>query len=195
MHIYCSGGSLESINSLELPPPPPTSELPGIPCNTRPSILSTMTYSFSYSATIDWTWRMFGMPILGDHLPSLPLFIDYRDTTETLIRQDELAIRHALLLRDRVRHIALHLPRSILHAILPIMDGPFSMLEHLSLSYTNGGDPSLILPKTFLAPNLRHLTLMGSKCQKDYGCSPPPPPSSHSRSQKFKPLVALTRSN
>jgi len=71
-----------------------------------------------------------------DHLPTLPLFIDYRDTTVAITRQDELAIRHALLLRDRVRHIDLHLPHSILHKFLMFMDEPFSTLEHLSLSST-----------------------------------------------------------
>ena len=103
-----------------------------------------------------------GSPIVDtlDHLPFLPLFIDYRDITATT-RQDELAIRQALLLRDRVRHIDLHLPPSILHTCLPLMDEPFSTLEYLSLSYANDGDESLVLPKTFLAPNLRYLSLFG----------------------------------
>ena len=103
-----------------------------------------------------------GTPIIGtlDHLPPLPLFIDYRDTSLPITPLDELAIGHALLLRDRVRHVDLHLPPSILHTFLPLIDGPFLMLEHLSLSYPNGGDPNLILPKTFLAPNLRHLKLV-----------------------------------
>ena len=103
-----------------------------------------------------------GTPIVGtlDHLPPLPLFIDYRDTSLPITPLDELAIGHALLLRDRVRHVDLHLPPSILHTFLPLIDGPFLMLEHLSLSYAIGGDPNLILPKTFLAPNLRHLNLV-----------------------------------
>jgi hypothetical protein len=104
-----------------------------------------------------------GTPIVGtlDHLPPLPLFIDYQDTTAPITRQDELAIGHALLLRDRVRHIDLQLPPSILHTLLPLMSEPFSLLEHLSLSYANRGDPNLILPKTFRTPNLRHLSLVG----------------------------------
>ena len=96
-----------------------------------------------------------------DHLPTLPLSIDYRDTTATITRQDELTIRHALLLWDRVRHIDLHLPPSILQKFIMLMDEPFSMLEHLSLSSTTKEDTSVVLPKTFLAPNLRHLTLLG----------------------------------
>jgi hypothetical protein len=103
-----------------------------------------------------------GTPIVDtlDHLPFLPLIIDYRDTT-AITRQDELAIRQALLLRDRVCHIDFHLPPSILHMCLPLMDKPFLTLEYLSRSYTNEGDASLVLPKTFLAPNLRHLSLSG----------------------------------
>jgi hypothetical protein len=104
-----------------------------------------------------------GTPIVGtlDHLLPLPLFIDYRDTTALITPQDELAIRHALLPRERIRHIDLRLPPSILHTFLPLVNKPFSLLEHLSLSYANRGDPNLILPKTFLAPNLRHLNLVG----------------------------------
>ncbi|KAH8988280.1 hypothetical protein EDB86DRAFT_2049806 [Lactarius hatsudake] len=93
-----------------------------------------------------------------DHLPGLPLFIDYQDIIN---RQDESAIHHALLLRDRIRHISLHLPPSILHKFLMLIDEPFSILEHLSLSSATKEDTSLVLPKTFLAPNLRHLSLLG----------------------------------
>ena len=96
-----------------------------------------------------------------DHLLTIPLFIDYQDAIAPITQQDEFAIHHALLLRDRVRRIDLHLPPSSLHMFLPLMDGPFSMLEYLSLSYTDAGDPTLVLPKTFLAPNLRQLTLFG----------------------------------
>ncbi|KAH8995950.1 hypothetical protein EDB92DRAFT_1844093 [Lactarius akahatsu] len=102
-----------------------------------------------------------GSPALDtlDHLPSLPLFVDYRDTIATITQQDELAIRYALLLWDRVRRIDLHLPPSIFHRLLTLMGEPFSMLEHLSLSPTTKEDTNLVLPKSFLAPNLRHLML------------------------------------
>ncbi len=104
-----------------------------------------------------------GTPTLDtlDHLPSLPLFIDYLDTAAAISRQDELAIRYALLLWDRVRRIDLHLPPSILDKFLMLIGEPYSMLEHLSLSSATKEDTSLVLPKTFLAPNLRHLTLVG----------------------------------
>jgi hypothetical protein len=117
-----------------------------------------------------YIWCTNGTPIVGtlDHLPPLPLFIDYRDTTGPITPQDEVAIGHALLLLDRVRHINLQLfPPSILHMLLPLLDGPFSMLEYLSLSYTTGGDRSFVLPETFLAPNLRHLNLVGIDIPKE----------------------------
>jgi hypothetical protein len=93
-----------------------------------------------------------GTPIVDtlDHLTSLPLFIDYRDTTATISRQDELAIPFALLLRDRVRHIVLHLPSSIWLNILILMCQPFPRLEHLSLSSTSIGDTSLVLPNIYI---------------------------------------------
>jgi len=47
------------------------------------------------------------------------------------------------------------------------MDGPFPILEYLSLSSTVDETTSLILPETFLAPNLRHLTLLGIGLPKE----------------------------
>ena len=41
------------------------------------------------------------------------------------------------------------------------MGEPFSMLVNLSLSSASTRDTSLVFPKTCLAPNLRHLTLLG----------------------------------
>jgi hypothetical protein len=104
-----------------------------------------------------------GTPIVDtlEHLPPLPLLVDYRDTNAPLSGQDGLGIYRALALRGRVRHIVLHLPPSILYRFLMLMDGPFPTLEHLSLSSTVDEITSLILPKNFLAPNLRHLTLIG----------------------------------
>ncbi|KAH9059704.1 hypothetical protein EDB87DRAFT_757240 [Lactarius vividus] len=96
-----------------------------------------------------------------DHLPPLPLFIDYRDTTMAISRQDESTIHHALLLWDRLRRIDLYFSPSILHKSLMLMGEPLPMLEHLSLSSTTNEDTNLVLPKTFLTPNLRHLALNG----------------------------------
>ena len=107
-----------------------------------------------------------GTPILDmlDHLPPLQLFINfnYRPTrcgVAMLTEQDELSIHHALRLHDRVYHIDLSLPPSILHKVFVLLDGHFSILENLSLTSSAGTSPPPTLPKTFLAPNLRHLAL------------------------------------
>jgi hypothetical protein len=94
-------------------------------------------------------------------LPPLPLVVIYK--SRGICTQDELGISHALLLRNRVRRIDLSLPPSNLQKLLVLMDGPFQRLEHLYLASTTGQDTSLILPNNLLAPNLRHLTLIGIK--------------------------------
>ena len=101
-----------------------------------------------------------GNPIVDtlDHLPPLPLLVNYRYIKT---ERDELGIYHALRLRNRLRHIHLYLPPSILHKCLMLMDGPFPRLEHLSLSFADDKITTLTLPKAFLAPNLRHLSLPG----------------------------------
>jgi hypothetical protein len=63
-------------------------------------------------------------------------------------------------LHDRVHTIDLDLPPSILLKFIELMDEPFPILERLSLSYTVDGITSLVLPQTFLSPNLRHLKLI-----------------------------------
>ena len=78
-----------------------------------------------------------------------------------LSRHDEAGIHQALRLRDRVHHIDLYLSTSTLHKLLMLMDKHFLMLEHLSLSFPADEVKTLTLPKTFLAPNLRHLSLRG----------------------------------
>jgi len=104
-----------------------------------------------------------GTPLVNTlvHLPSLPLVIDYQYANATVGAQDELGIFHALQLRDRVRRVVLRIPPPILDQLLVFMDESFPALEHLSLSSTAEEDTTLLLPKTFLAPNLRHITLLG----------------------------------
>ena len=102
-----------------------------------------------------------------DHLPPLPLFVSY--TTMILPTEEtESRIYQALQLRGRVRHIELELPHSILHKVVMHMDEHFPILEHLSLSFpfypitlpiSIETKRPLTLPKAFLAPNLRHLSL------------------------------------
>ena len=104
-----------------------------------------------------------GAPLVDTlvHLPPLPLVVDYRYTTATIDAQDKLGIFHVLHLRDRLYHVALSIPPSNLRQLLWFMDGPFPVLEYLSLSPSSEEGLSLLLPKTLMAPNLRHLTLVG----------------------------------
>ena len=94
----------------------------------------------------------------------MPLFVNYGHTRSgvTLTKQDESGIYHALLLHGRAcRHIDLNLSPSILHKVFGLLDKQFPILEHLSLVFSTISENSLLLtlPKAFLAPNLRHLTL------------------------------------
>ena len=111
-----------------------------------------------------------GSPIVDtlDHLPPLPLLLDYgrhdarHGHTPTLTKRDELGIYHALRLRDRVYHIDLNVPPSILCEVFVLLHGYFPILEHISLTLSaTGKDHGLpfALPNAFLAPNLRHLAL------------------------------------
>ena len=102
-----------------------------------------------------------GTPIVDtlDHLPPLPLLIDY---SGTITKQDELGIYHALRLHDRVHHIHLrNLPPSIFYKCLAHMDAHFPILDHLALWFATDKFTTHALPKAFQAPNLRHLTLPG----------------------------------
>ena len=104
-----------------------------------------------------------------DHLPPLPLFINYRERHFQMAfssADDELGIYHALRLRDRVRYIDLLVSPSTLDKSLRLMDKPFPILEHLSLLHTGCKVISLTPLKTFLAPNLRHLDLLGIRLPK-----------------------------
>jgi hypothetical protein len=123
----------------------------------------------------------YGTPTVDtlDHLPPLPLFIEYpagmvrvNEGTQkslTISPEDSLGINYALpWLRDRVRRINLHLQLSILPESLVLLYKTFPILEHLylSLSFTGLGDKMLVLPRTFMAPNLRHLVLLGIRVPK-----------------------------
>ena len=99
-----------------------------------------------------------------EHLPLLPLSIDYHyshRSAPTVPEQDEFGIYHKLRFHGRICHIELELPPSILHKVVVLLGEHFPKLEHLSLSFAgqSGSRLPLTLPKAFLAPNLRHLTL------------------------------------
>ena len=100
-----------------------------------------------------------GTPVVDtlDHLPSLPLLLGYWSIRE----QDEFGIYQSLRLRDRVCHIYLDLPPSVVQKCLKLMEGRFPILENFSLLFAVGQFTDHTLPKAFLAPNLRHLNLSG----------------------------------
>ena len=150
MHIVCKNGC-PVVDSLDHLPPLP------LLINYQYSILTSVQDElgiYHRTAIMD----------MQDHMPSLSFPVDHRYINATVNTQDELGIYHALLLRDRVRGVVLRLPPLSLHKFLTLMDEPFPILEHLSLSCTDSENevtPGLVLPQTFLSPNLRHLTLLG----------------------------------
>lgn len=90
--------------------------------------------------------------------PPLPLIIDYHDDHNINV-QEEVGMLVALNNRDRVRRIRLHIP--ILHseALVMAFDEEFPMLEYLAIAPQVTYGTSLILPKKFQAPHLRHLMI------------------------------------
>jgi hypothetical protein len=96
------------------------------------------------------------------HSPPLPLILDYLDNHD-LTPKDEEGILLALQHHDRVRRIRLEIPALNSQNIVIVIDEEFPVLEHLFIAPTDfkSLDTGLILPNTFRAPQLRHLTLMG----------------------------------
>ncbi|KAF8269962.1 hypothetical protein EI94DRAFT_868967 [Lactarius quietus] len=98
-----------------------------------------------------------------NHLPSMPLHVEYVYGSQLMTKQDELGLYQALQLHDRLFHISLHLPPSILHKCFVLMDKHFPILKCLCLRVLSTADDitTFALPKAFLAPNLRYLALPG----------------------------------
>jgi hypothetical protein len=92
------------------------------------------------------------------HLPPLPLVIDYRITDPA---EDNSGILHAIQQRDRIRSVDFQAPPPTLEQLIETIDELFPRLDALSLLSTtkSEGDSKLVLPRTFMAPNLRHLAL------------------------------------
>ena len=95
-----------------------------------------------------------------NHLPPLPLVIDYSDRTMTMTRKDE-NIRLGLQQHSRVRRVTLRAPSSSLRIWLPPMNQLFVKLRDLVLFSTTTEEMSLVLPEALQAPDLRHLSLHG----------------------------------
>jgi hypothetical protein len=104
-----------------------------------------------------------GVPVADmlAHSPPLPLIIFYRVGDDPMTTEDEkgvlLALSHAH--RYRVRRIALWMLSWELKKFVIAMDGQFPVLERLNIDSSYGPNWELILPRTFEAPNLRHIEL------------------------------------
>lgn len=95
------------------------------------------------------------------HLPPLPLIIDYLDLHGDLTTEDELGIILALWHCDRVRCIRLVQPAPVLQRLFMILQGEFPNLEYLIIERHPSEYTIVGIPKTFQAPRLRYLVVMG----------------------------------
>ena len=94
------------------------------------------------------------------HSPPLPLILDYLDEHHSITSEDEEGILLALQHHDRVRRIRLMMPVPALQKIISALGKRFFMLEYLYVAARTDEIPNLVLPETFQAPQLRHLTLI-----------------------------------
>ncbi|KAI0246828.1 hypothetical protein BJV78DRAFT_98776 [Lactifluus subvellereus] len=105
-----------------------------------------------------------GVPIVDmlAHSPPLPLTIYYNEEDRKTTEEDEEGILLALRHSDRVRYIGFYLPAPGLRKVITTMDEQFPIMERLYIRSRTKGDTSLVLPRTFQAPHLRHLGLWGA---------------------------------
>ena len=90
--------------------------------------------------------------------PPFPLIVDYFYKGHGLTAKDAEGIRIALQHRNRVRRICLLGLGRLGKVIDKVIDKEFPMLESLFI-WGDWQSPVDLLPKTFKAPNLRHLVL------------------------------------
>ena len=109
---------------------------------------------------------MNGTPLFDmvSHLPPLPFIIDYRGEDTN----DDRSVLHAIQHRDRVLRVISQAPPLHLGRLIAPMDESFPRLESLSLLSTTTLEEgaSLMLPTTFMAPNLHCLLLRGISLPK-----------------------------
>jgi hypothetical protein len=104
----------------------------------------------------------YGTPIADvlAHSPPFPLILDFLDEHREITTADEDGILFVLQQqRHRVRRIRLRMFAPTLLKFVVAFDGEFPMLEFLFLRPPNRVKTRLALPKTFQAPNMRHLVL------------------------------------
>ncbi|KAH9953956.1 hypothetical protein BC827DRAFT_1245653 [Russula dissimulans] len=102
-----------------------------------------------------------GTPVaeILEHSPPLPLIIDHLDGDRTITAEDEEGIIFSLQHRHRVRRIRLEIPVPNLQKLIAAIDDEFPILDYLYIRPPTKEDTSLILPRAFRAPHLRHLIL------------------------------------
>jgi hypothetical protein len=103
----------------------------------------------------------YGTPVADmlAHSPPLPLVIDHVVRYHEVTVEDEEGILHALRHHDRVRRIRLRMPVPNLQRLVVAVDGHFPVLEYLYIAPNAKHETNLLLPRTFQAPQLRHLVL------------------------------------
>ena len=98
-----------------------------------------------------------------NHLPPVPLVIDYSDITRTISGKDGDNIYLGLHQHGRVQGVILRAPSSSssLRMWLEPMNKLFPRLGYLSLASTNTEEMSPVLPELLRAPDLRQVSLHG----------------------------------
>jgi hypothetical protein len=90
--------------------------------------------------------------------PPFPLIIDHVRRTHDLTAEDEEGIMLALQHRDRLCRLFLRMPVLSLQKVIPAIDDEFPIREYLIVRPLGKHNSRLILPSTFQAPHLRHLS-------------------------------------
>ncbi|KAI0245961.1 hypothetical protein BJV78DRAFT_216758 [Lactifluus subvellereus] len=101
-------------------------------------------------------------PDMLENSPSLPLIIDFLQGDREMTAEDEQGVLLALQHRVRVRRVGLWIPASNLRKLIMTVDDEFPNLERLFIRCWDEDDRSLTLPKTFQAPHLHRLMLLGT---------------------------------
>ncbi len=97
------------------------------------------------------------------HSPPLPLIIDHICDDVDFSEEDGVGLLLALKqCRDRVRRVHLQMAIPYLHKLVLAIDEEFPILHHLIIRVPDTDTSTIMtLPKTFQAPRLQHLALIG----------------------------------
>ena len=98
------------------------------------------------------------------HSPPFPIIIDHfhTDNCDRMTANDVEGIILALEHRDRIRRIRFRTTFPMTEKVIAPIDGDFPILEFLCIAPNHDSD--FQFPKTFQAPQLRHLILVNLNC-------------------------------